>query len=97
MKYVVAAIRLTCSSVLAQLIVVNSKNLEFPLDRLDAIFRMACKVVAEEFHGQGRGKAPTLEFPLILVLGDANERYTEDEQHQHGNAGLAVRPDYRTA
>lgn len=79
MKYAPLLILLVSSAMLGQVTVVNPKHLEFPKDKINLIFRIACKVVAEEFHVPE--KAAESEFPLTLILGDPNERYTEDEQH----------------
>jgi hypothetical protein len=77
MKYLLAFVLLTCSSTLSQVTVVNPKHLEFPNDKVNIIFRTACKVVAEEFHERTK----QCEFPLTLVLGAPDDGYTEDEGH----------------
>jgi hypothetical protein len=67
---------LGASSVCAgQLTVKNPDHLFFPENRARVIFSTACKVVASEFHVRHGSK---VEFPLIVVLGDAQERYTAD-------------------
>jgi len=79
MKYLAAFLLLACSSILAQVTVVNPKHLDFPRDKVDVIFHMACKIVDEDFqihHGTQKS-----EFPVTLVLGAPDEGYTEDEDH----------------
>jgi hypothetical protein len=59
----------------AQLTVNNPKHLYFPEDRAKVIFSTACRIVATEFHVE---KASKIDFPLVVVVGDPNERYTGD-------------------
>jgi hypothetical protein len=59
----------------AQITVNNPKHLYFPEDRAQVIFSTACHLVASEFHVE---KASKVDFPLVVVLGDPNERYTGD-------------------
>ena len=60
---------------LAQIRIENPKRLPVPEEKAQVIFSTACRVVAEEFHVPHS----QLEFPLVLVLGEENQRYTADE------------------
>lgn len=66
-----------CSTVLAQITVKNPDNLSVPDNKPLVLLRMACQVVAEEFHVHDPAK---LDFPLILVLGEPF-RYTADDDN----------------
>jgi hypothetical protein len=59
----------------AQLTVKNPHQLYFPEDRARVIFSTACKVVAAKFHVR---HISSVDFPLVVVLGDKQERYTAD-------------------
>ena len=62
----------------AQVTIKNPDGLEVPELRAQLVFSVTCEVVASEFHV----KRAEAEFPIILVLGEPNERYTSDEEHQ---------------
>ena len=57
----------------AQLTVKNPDHLYFPEDRAQVIFNTACSVVATRLRAP---KGSTINFPLVVVMGDKNERYT---------------------
>jgi hypothetical protein len=44
--------------------------------KVNLLFNIACRVVAEEFH---LGGPTAVSFPVTLVLGDPNERVIGDE------------------
>lgn len=61
-----------------QLTIVNPQNVEVPEQTAQILLRMSCKVAAEQFHVTGE-----TEFPLILILGDANEEhYSADDANR---------------
>jgi len=63
---------------LAQITVKNPGNVPLPDSKLQAMFRTARQVVAEEFHIKDPAN---LDFPLTLVLGQPF-RYTADDENQ---------------
>jgi hypothetical protein len=69
---------LRCYPSLAQVTILNPQHLEVPEQRVEVLLHATCQVVAQEFH---RGREE-IDFPLVLVLGDPNERYTSDEEHR---------------
>lgn len=75
-----ALLLLACFPVLAQVTISNPDHLEVPVEEVNVLFHTTCQVVAEQFNI--RGGATKTEFPLLLVLGATDERYTEDEEHQ---------------
>jgi hypothetical protein len=77
MRYLQVFLLLVCP-LLAQVTIKNPNHLDVPEQKVQILFHTTCQVVAREFHLQ-RGE---LKFPLVLVLGDPNERYTSDEEHQ---------------
>lgn len=77
MRYAQVFLVLVCP-LLAQVTIKNPDHLDVPEQKVQILFHTTCQVVAREFHIQ-KGK---LDFPLVLVLGDPNERYTSDEEHQ---------------
>lgn len=62
----------------AQITVRNPNNLALPVNKPQILLRMACRVVADEFHVHDAAK---LDFPLILVLGEPFH-YTADDEKQ---------------
>lgn len=76
MRYVLAVLVFVCP-LLAQVTIKNPDHLDVPEQKVQILFHTTCQVVGREFHFKGE-----LEFPLVLVLGDPNERYTSDEEHQ---------------
>jgi hypothetical protein len=64
--------------VLAQVTIKNPDHLEVPEQKVQILFHTTCEVVAQEFHLRERD----VDFRLLLILGDPNERYTSDEEHQ---------------
>jgi hypothetical protein len=62
----------------AQITVRNPNNLALPDQKPQVLLRMACRVVADEFHVHDAAK---LDFPLILVLGEPFH-YTADDENQ---------------
>ena len=77
MRCVQAFLLLVCPLV-AQVTIKNPDHLDVPEQKVQILFHTTCQVVAREFHIH----TGELEFPLVLVLGDPNERYTSDEEHQ---------------
>jgi hypothetical protein len=61
----------------AQLIIVNPKQLEVPLEKANVVLSTACRVVAEEFR---LSDPSALRLSLVLVLGEREEHYTVDEK-----------------
>ena len=59
----------------AQITVENPQHLELPEQRAQVLHRIICHVVADELHIRG---AKT-EFPVILVLGEPEERIGVDD------------------
>lgn len=59
----------------AQLTVKNPDRLYFPEDRAQVIFSTACQVVSTQLHVP---KGSKIDFPVVVVLGDPDERYTAD-------------------
>lgn len=76
-RYVQVFFLLVCP-LLAQVTIKNPQHLDVPEQKVQILFHTTCQVVAREFHMPQE----ELEFPLILVLGDPNERYTSDEEHR---------------
>jgi hypothetical protein len=76
MRYVQMFLLLVCP-LLGQVTIKNPDHLEIPDQKVQILFHTTCQVVGREFHIR-KGE---LEFPLLLVLGDPNERYTSDEEH----------------
>jgi hypothetical protein len=76
MRYVQVFLLLVCPLV-AQVTIKNPDHLDVPEQKVQILFHTTCQVVAREFHIH-KGE---VEFPLVLVLGDPNERYTSDEEH----------------
>jgi hypothetical protein len=72
------ALLLLVCPVLAQVTIKNPDHLAVPEQRVQIVFRTTCRVVAKEFQLPEK----EVEFPLLLILGDPNERYTSDEEHQ---------------
>ncbi len=62
----------------AQITVNNPRSLTLPDNKPQILLRMACRVVADEFHVHDTAK---LDFPLILVLGEPFH-YTADDENQ---------------
>jgi hypothetical protein len=79
MRYVQAFLLLVCPLV-AQVTIKNPDHLDVPEPKVQILIHTTCQVVAREFHIH-KGE---VEFPLVLVLGDPNERYTSDGEHQCG-------------
>ena len=77
MKYVQAFLLLVCP-LFAQVTIKNPDHLDVPEQKVQILFHTTCQVLAREFHVHIR----ELEFPVVLVLGDPNERYTSDEEHR---------------
>src|ERR1700745_1893132 len=77
MRYLQVFLLLVCP-LLAQVTIKNPNHLDVPEQKVQILFHTTCQVVAREFNLH-RGE---LKFPLVLVLGDPNERYTSDEEHQ---------------
>jgi hypothetical protein len=67
-----------CSTALAQITIKNPDNLSVPDNKPQVLLRMACRVVAEEFHIHDPAK---LDFPLILVLGEPFRYTADDDNH----------------
>jgi hypothetical protein len=67
-----------CSTTLAQITIKNPDNLSVPDNKPQVLLRMACRVVAEEFHIHDPAK---LDFPLILVLGEPFRYTADDDNH----------------
>ncbi len=84
MRWIAAALFLVVLSALpsrAQLTIENPKHLDYPKDKAEVLYRTACRVVAEEFRV---AEPSTYTFPLTLVLGTEDERYTaNDEKHTY--------------
>jgi hypothetical protein len=59
----------------AQVAIENQGLLPVPTARAQAIFGVACRAVAEEFHLK---HAHQITFPLTLVLGSPEDRYEDD-------------------
>ena len=74
MKHLLAFLMLLCSPVLAQVTIKNPDHREVTERNVQILFLTTCRVVSKEFH------ARVDEFPLVLVLGASNERYTSDEE-----------------
>ena len=66
------------SAATAQITVKNPSRLPLPDNKPQILLNMACRVVADEFHVRD---AATLDFPLILVLGEPFH-YTADDEDQ---------------
>jgi hypothetical protein len=66
------------SATFAQITVKNPKHLPVPEYKLQALYRIACEQVAEEFHISDPAK---LDFPLTVVLGEPSH-YTSDDDKQ---------------
>jgi hypothetical protein len=62
----------------AQVTVVKN-GIDVPEERVELIYGATCRVVAEEFH---LANGAALQFPITLILGDANERVSGDELNQ---------------
>lgn len=62
---------------LAQVSIQSRESERVPQYKVDLMTRVAFRVVAEEFHER---RVSEIEFPLVLVLGEDNERYAEDEK-----------------
>jgi hypothetical protein len=62
----------------AQITIKNPKHLPLPDYKLQALYRIACEQVAEEFHISDPAK---LDFPLTVVLGEPSH-YTSDDDKQ---------------
>jgi len=60
----------------AQVLIVNAKHLAVPAGRPEAIYRSALDVVDETF-----GRDSSANFPVTLVLGEENEQYVADADH----------------
>ena len=72
------AFPLLVSPLLAQVTIRNPEHLEVPEQKVGILLHTTCQVVAREFHLPEKD----VEFRLVLVLGDPNEHYTSDEEHQ---------------
>lgn len=71
-------------SACGQLTIVNPQKVEVPEQTATVLLRISCKVAAEQFHVAGEA-----EFPLTLVLGDANEEhFTADDSKRAYNVYL---------
>jgi len=68
----------SAQSAAAQVKVIKN-GIDVPEDRVELIYGATCRVVAEEFH---LANGPSLQFPITLILGDANERVLGDELNQ---------------
>ena len=62
----------------AQVSIVNPKHLAVPAGRPDAIYHSALQVLSENFGREDDG----LSFPVILFLGEDDERYVADEDRK---------------
>ena len=60
----------------AQITVHNPQGLPLPETKAEVLMRGACRAVVDEFRVKD---AQQLSFPLILVLGEADEHYSADE------------------
>jgi hypothetical protein len=69
---------LLVSPVLAQVTIRNPDHLPVPAQEVQVLFNTTCQVVAHEFHVR-RGD---VDLPIVLVLGDPDERYAYDEERQ---------------
>jgi len=65
-------------SAAAQVTVIKN-GIAVPEDRVELIYGATCRVVAEEFH---LANDAALQFPITLILGDANERVLGDELNE---------------
>jgi len=77
MRYLQVLLLLVCPLV-AQVTINNPDHLDVPEQKVQVLFHITCQVVAREFHIH----TGEVEFPLVLFLGDPNERYTSDEEHK---------------
>ena len=71
-----AALLLASSMSLAQLSLVNPKNLNLPEDKARLLFRMSCRAVADELHLR---ECSVPQFEMRLVLDDQDEHFGYDE------------------
>jgi hypothetical protein len=62
---------------LAQLTIINPKNLDLPQDRARVLLIEASRVVANEFHVRN---SSDVGYPLLLVLGEKDEGYGIDSE-----------------
>jgi hypothetical protein len=60
----------------AQVSIVNTKHETVPAGRPEAIYRSALNVVDDTF-----GRDSSADFPVTLVLGEENEHYVADADH----------------
>jgi hypothetical protein len=67
---------LSASLCAGQVTIVNPQQFPFPQEKVEVIFRLTCRAVAEEFQVKD---LDSLRFPLTLFLGEANEHYSADE------------------
>src|SRR5512142_2487572 len=61
----------------AQLTIENSKNVDVPKQKAEVIYRLTCRIVADELRGM---QETSSQFPLTLVMGADDERYTADDK-----------------
>lgn len=62
-----------------QVTIINPHHVFVPQDRVNLLFRMSRDVIAKEFQLRDPRR---MDFPLTLILGEANERLSLDEDHQ---------------
>jgi hypothetical protein len=69
---------LLVSPALGQVTIKNPYHLPVPEQEVQMLLNTTCQVVAREFHVRERD----VDFPVVLVLGDPDERFTSDEDRQ---------------
>lgn len=62
-----------------QVTILNPRHVLVPQERVNLLFRMSRDVISKEFQLKDPRR---MDFPLILVLGEENERLSLDEDHQ---------------
>ncbi len=75
--YLLPSLLVAASACVAQLTIVNPKQLEVPQEKANVLLSTACRVVAQEFHVSDPS---ALRFSLVLVVGETQEHYTVDEK-----------------
>jgi hypothetical protein len=65
-----------CCKVLGQVTIRNSQHVPVSEQDVQVLFNLTCQVVAREFHVSSKD----VDFPIVLVLGDTNERFSSDEE-----------------